>query len=72
MPEVDGVKFLRRLREEPALRGTPVVVLTALCGGTLVHEAQQLGARHVLLKASFSLEDLVARVVSLAPVADAA
>ncbi len=35
MPGIDGVEFLRRLRQDPdpAVAATPVVVMTALTGG---------------------------------------
>ena len=72
MPHVDGIRFLRQLRGEQSLRDTPVLVLTALSGSSAITEAERLGARHVLLKAHFSLVDLVARVAALLPASDAA
>ena len=72
MPEADGVSFLRRLRGDPALAPTPVIVVSGLSFMTLTRAAEQLGVQSQLIKSRFSLGELVQRVTSLLPARDAA
>ena len=67
MPEADGVSFLRRLRGDPALAPTPVIVVSGLSFMTLTKAAEQLGVQSQLIKSRFSLAELVQRVTSLLP-----
>ena len=67
MPEADGVSFLRRLRGDPALAPTPVIVISGLSFMTLTKAAEQLGVQSQLIKSRFSLGELVQRVTSLIP-----
>lgn len=67
MPDADGVTFLRRLRADPDLAGTPVVVVSGLSFMALTKAAEQLGIQHQLIKSRFSLGELVQRVTSLIP-----
>ena len=67
MPEVDGVVFLRRLRGEPSLAATPVIVVSGLSFMTLTKAAEELGIQSQLIKSRFSLGELVQRVTSLLP-----
>ena len=67
MPEVDGVVFLRRLRADPSLAATPVIVVSGLSFMTLTRAAEQLGIQSQLIKSRFSLGELVQRVTSLLP-----
>jgi CheY-like chemotaxis protein len=67
MPEADGVTFLRRLRADPALAATPVIVVSALSFMALTRAAEQLGIQHQLIKSRFSLSERVERVTALRP-----
>ena len=67
MPEVDGVSFLRRLRADPTLAATPVIVVSGLSFMALTKAAEQLGVQSQLIKSRFSLGELVQRVTSLLP-----
>jgi CheY-like chemotaxis protein len=67
MPEVDGVAFLRRLRADPALAATPVIVVSGLSFKALTKDAEKLGVQSQLIKSRFSLTELVQRVTSLLP-----
>jgi CheY-like chemotaxis protein len=67
MPEVDGVSFLRRLRADPALAPTPVIVVSGLSYMALTKAAEQLGIQSQLIKSRFTLGELVQRVTSLLP-----
>jgi CheY-like chemotaxis protein len=71
MPEVDGVTFLRRLRSDPALASTPVVVVSGLSYMALTKAAEQLGVQSQLIKSRFTLGELVQKVTSLLPARDA-
>ncbi len=65
MPEMDGLELLRRMKADATLPSPPVVVLTAAGDKDSVLKSRQLGVRHYLLKAQFSLADMVARVREL-------
>ena len=67
MPEADGVSFLRRLRGDPSLAPTPVIVISGLSLMALTKAAEQLGVQSQLIKSRFSLGELVQRVTSLLP-----
>jgi two-component system, sensor histidine kinase and response regulator len=67
MPEADGVTFLRRLRSDPSLAATPVIVVSGLSFMALTKAAEQLGIQSQLIKSRFSLNELVQRVTSLLP-----
>ena len=67
MPEVDGVSFLRRLRADPALAPTPVIVVSGLSFMALTKDAEKLGIQSQLIKSRFSLTELVQRITSLLP-----
>jgi CheY-like chemotaxis protein len=71
MPEVDGVSFLRRLRADPGLAATPVIVVSGLSFMALTKDAEKLGVQSQLIKSRFSLNELVERVTSILPARDA-
>jgi CheY-like chemotaxis protein len=62
MPELDGLELLEILHASPVFKAMPVVVLTAISDIHTVHRAEQLGAREYLVKASFSLADMLGHV----------
>jgi two-component system chemotaxis response regulator CheY len=61
MPVMDGLTMLQRLREDAALRHTPVILLTAEAGAKNIAAAARLGARDEVLLAK------VARIITLGP-----
>ena len=63
MPVMDGITCLRLLRADPEVAKTPVILFTALSDKKYVLEAGKLGVQDYMLKSSFSLKDLLARVV---------
>ncbi|HEY8618311.1 response regulator transcription factor [Phenylobacterium sp.] len=65
MPVMDGFEALRRLKENPALDGVTVVMLTALKRDQDVLGALKLGAADYLAK-PFNPDELVARLDRLA------
>jgi CheY-like chemotaxis protein len=62
MPRMSGVEFLRELRADPALRGTPVVVLTTSDQERDVGEAYALNVAGYVVKPiqSAALVEIVA------------
>jgi HD-like signal output (HDOD) protein/CheY-like chemotaxis protein len=67
MPVMDGIEVLRRVRQEEALRDLPVIILTAEAERERVVEAAKLGIAGYVLKSSFSLRDLLAKIQALCP-----
>jgi two-component system, cell cycle response regulator len=67
MPVMDGVTMLTKLKENPELKGIPVIMLTAESGRDNVLHIARLGVRDYLVK-PFKEEQLIekaGRVVSL-------
>ena len=67
MPVMDGVTMLTKLKEDPALKMIPVIMLTAESGRDNVLHIARLGVRDYLVK-PFKEEQLIekaGRVVSL-------
>jgi two-component system chemotaxis response regulator CheY len=51
MPDMNGVEFIRALRQDPRHRGTPVVLTTAESDDSeLLHQAHALGVAAVVKK----------------------
>ena len=63
MPVMDGITCLRAIRGEPEIARTPVILFTALSDKKCVLEAGKLGVQDYLLKSSFSLKELLSRVI---------
>ena len=61
MPVADGFEVLRRIREDEALAGIPVIMLTARKQERDIIEALELGASDYIVK-PFIPEELVARL----------
>jgi putative two-component system response regulator len=62
MPEMDGIQFLRVLRDTPEWAQTPVMLLTAFATPDQHHAAGDLGVCEQWTKASFSVRDLRKRI----------
>jgi two-component system cell cycle response regulator len=60
MPVMDGVTMLIKLKEDPALKNIPVIMLTAESGHENVMEIGKLGARDYLVK-PFKEQELTER-----------
>ena len=66
MPVMDGITMVRRLRETPALKRTPVIMLTTESGPEYIATAARLGVRDYLTK-PFRDEELLAKVGRIIP-----
>lgn len=74
MPVMDGVTMLTKLKEDPALKAIPVIMLTAESGRENVAHIARLGVRDYLVK-PFKEDVLIekaGRIVQLNPKAPAA
>jgi signal transduction histidine kinase/DNA-binding response OmpR family regulator len=69
MPGLDGFGLLRALRDDPGLRDTPVILLSARAGEESRVEGLAAGADDYVIK-PFSARELVARVESLLKMKD--
>ena len=71
MPGLDGFALLRAIRADPALRLTPVILLSARAGEEATAEGLSAGANDYIVK-PFSARELLVRVASTLAVAAAA
>ncbi len=62
MPEADGLDLLERLSRHPQWSALPVVVLTGVSDTHTVRRAGQLGAKDRLVKAAFSVHEMMGHV----------
>lgn len=61
MPVMDGVETLTRLKEAPALRAIPVIMLTSPADHAVMTRLTQLGANGTLMK-PFNEAALIAKI----------
>ena len=64
MPNMDGITFLKALREQPRYKFTPVIMLTTEAGEDKKREGQAAGARAWVVK-PFKPEQLLLAVAKL-------
>lgn len=62
MPKMDGMQVLKKLKEDPQSKDLSVVILTNLSDYERISEALSLGAKDYLVKANYSLTDLLDKV----------
>ena len=70
MPGANGVEVLTRLRAQEAFRNLPVIVLTNACVPTLIEQAKNAGATHILDKSKFNpvaLTELLRGLLDVGP-----
>ena len=66
MPVMDGVTMLRKMREDPGLKRTPVIMLTADSGLQSIATVARLGVRDYVTK-PFREEELLAKAGRIIP-----
>ena len=64
LPKKSGFEVLSELRKMPAYKHLPVVVLSNLGQQEDVEQMEKLGIREYLVKADFSLSEMVEKVLS--------
>jgi CheY-like chemotaxis protein len=62
MPEVDGLELLEILHDDPRWQKLPVVVLTGVSDVHTVRKAERMGAKEYLIKATFSVAEMLGHV----------
>jgi two-component system cell cycle response regulator len=66
MPVMDGVTMLTKLKEDPALKATPVIMLTAESGQGNILQIARIGVRDYLVK-PFKEDRLIEKVSRIIP-----
>lgn len=62
LPKTHGFDVLKKLKEEEETKDIPVIVLTNLEGVEEVDRAIELGATTYLVKAQYSLEEVIEKI----------
>jgi DNA-binding response OmpR family regulator len=62
LPKISGLEVLKKLKEEKETKDIPVIVLTNLEDIKDVDKAIELGAKTYLVKAQYSLEEVVQKI----------
>jgi len=62
LPRVHGFDVLKKLKEDKETRDIPIIVLTNLEGIGDIDKALELGATTYLVKAQYSLEEVVQKI----------
>jgi CheY-like chemotaxis protein len=62
MPILGGLELLEILHDDPRWRPLPVVMMTAISDTHTVNRAHQLGAKAYLVKATFSIAEMLEQV----------
>ncbi len=65
LPKKNGFEILQELKKDPITRDIPVMVLTNLEGSADVEKALALGATTYLVKANYSLQDILAKIEAM-------
>jgi len=62
LPRVHGFEVLKQLKTDPETKKIPIIVLTNLEGIGDVEKAIELGANTYLIKAQYSLEEVLEKI----------
>ncbi len=62
LPKMHGFEVLKKLKENEKTKNIPIIVLTNLESMGDVEKALELGATTYLVKASYTLEEVVAKI----------
>ena len=62
LPKLHGLEVLKQLKEDPGTKGIPVIILTNLEGIGDVDKAIGLGATTYLVKAKYTLEEVLEKI----------
>jgi len=62
LPKIDGFEVLKKIKADPETKDIPVIVLTNLEESEDVQRAIDLGAKNYLVKANYSLREVVEKI----------
>jgi len=62
LPKMDGFEILEKLTQEEETKNIPVIVLTNLERMEDVNKAIELGAKTYLIKANYTLQEVVGKI----------
>ena len=62
LPKMHGLEVLKKIKEDEEIKNIPVIVLTNLEGMEEIEKAMELRACTYLVKANYSLEEVVEKV----------
>lgn len=65
LPGVDGFEILSRIKADPKIADVPVVILSNLGQKEDLEKAMALGAKDFMVKANFTLDEIVTKVHSI-------
>ncbi|OHA78732.1 MAG: hypothetical protein A2V96_02950 [Candidatus Yonathbacteria bacterium RBG_16_43_6] len=65
LPGVDGFEILTRIKANPKIANIPVIILSNLGQKDDLEKAMALGAKDFMVKANFTLDEIVAKVHSV-------
>lgn len=65
LPGVDGFEILTRIKANPKIANVPVIILSNLGQKDDLDKAMALGAKDFMVKANFTLDEIVAKVHSV-------
>lgn len=62
LPKLNGFEVLKQLKEDKATKEIPIIVLTNLEGTGDIEKALELGATTYLVKANYTLEEVLQKI----------
>ena len=62
LPKLDGFEVLKKVKEDEGIKGIPVIVLTNLERIEDIEKALELGATTYLVKANYTLEEVLEKI----------
>ena len=65
LPGIDGFEVLSKIRENPEIKDVPVVILSNLGQDSDIQRAKELGANDFLIKANFSIDEVISKIKDL-------
>jgi DNA-binding NarL/FixJ family response regulator len=65
MPKMDGIEFIKKIKLESELSDVPILISTQVPDMDKISEAIALGVKGYIIKADYTLEDIVKQVDGL-------
>ena len=65
LPGIDGFEVLSKIKQNPEVSDIPVVILSNLGQDSDIQKAKELGADDFLIKANFSIDEVITKIKEL-------